>query len=127
MSYRAHLEHARIDRWLAAVERCVAWDAALAREVAAAAQLVKGYGDVRRRMTALFDDLLDTTLAAATAEAPRGHGFPIATTFAAAYRRLVLKGPDGESQAQSLAATLRSKLDATDHAAALALVKSLAA
>src|SRR5262245_11459466 len=61
ISYRARLEHARIDRWLAALERFAARDGALARELAAAAQLVKGYGDVRRKMTALFDDLLETT------------------------------------------------------------------
>jgi indolepyruvate ferredoxin oxidoreductase beta subunit len=122
VSYRAHLEHARIDRWLAAVRQCAAWDIALAREVASAARLVKGYGDVRRRMTALFDDLLATTLAAATQESSRGNGFPVSTAFAATYRRLVLKGPDGEAEAKSFATTLRTKLEANDHAAALSLI-----
>src|SRR4030095_17093999 len=54
ISYRAREEHERIDRWLAAVARCATWDNALACEVARAAQLVKGYGDVRRRMTGPF-------------------------------------------------------------------------
>ncbi len=121
-SYRAHLEHTRMERWLAAVERCAAWDRALAREVARGAQLVKGYGDVRRRMTALFDELLETTMATGTLEAPRGDGFPLATGFAATYRRLVLQGPDGEVQARQLAADLRAALASNDSTAARALV-----
>jgi indolepyruvate ferredoxin oxidoreductase beta subunit len=127
VSYRAHLEHSRMERWLAAVERCAGWDGALAREVARAAQLVKGYGDVRRRMTALFDELLETAVAAATLEAPRGDGFALATGFAAAHRRLVLQGPDGETQARNLAAALRPHLAANDYLAARALLASVAA
>jgi indolepyruvate ferredoxin oxidoreductase, beta subunit len=106
-SYRAQLEHARMERWLAAVLECAAWDRDLAREVASAAQLVKGYGDVRRRMTALFDELLDTTLAAAREELSRNNGFSMSTGFAANYRRLVLQGPDGESEAHALAGSVR--------------------
>src|SRR5205807_7354767 len=34
VSWRAHAEHGRIDRWLEAVERALAWDEALACEVA---------------------------------------------------------------------------------------------
>src|SRR5262249_39207747 len=41
ISYRAREEHARVDRWLAAIGRCAAWDTPLACEVARAAQLVK--------------------------------------------------------------------------------------
>ena len=103
-SYRSHLEHERMERWLAAVRQCAAWDRGLAREVASAAQLVKGYGDVRRRMTALFDELLATTLTIARRESARGGAYSEATEFAAAYRRLVLEGPDGESEARALAA-----------------------
>src|SRR5439155_447955 len=55
ISYRAREEHARIDRWLSAVTLCATWDNALACEVGRAAQLVKGYGDVRRRMVGHFD------------------------------------------------------------------------
>ena len=127
VSYRAHLEHTRMEQWLAAVERCAGRDGALAREVARAAQLVKGYGDVRRRMTALFDELLETALAAATLEAPRGDGFALATGFAAAHRRLALQGPDGETQARNLAADLRAHLAAKDYAAARMLLASVAA
>jgi indolepyruvate ferredoxin oxidoreductase beta subunit len=124
ISYRAHLEHTRIDRWLAAIEQCAGGDVGLAREVAAAAQLVKGYGDVRRKMTTLFDDLLDTIMAAATLESRQGDGFALATSFAASYRTLVLKGPDGETQAQHLATALRAQLQADDYKAARALIPS---
>ena len=122
VSYRAHLEHARMERWLAALRQCAAWNRDLAREVAGAAQLVKGYGDVRRRMTALFDDLLATAMIAARDESSRGDGFALSTGFAAAYRRLVLKGPDGETEARALATTLRLHLEAHDYAGAFRLV-----
>ncbi len=124
VSHRAHLEHARMERWLAALRQCADWNRDLAREVAGAAQLVKGYGDVRRRMTALFDDLLDTAMIAAQEESSRSDGFAISTRFAAAYRRLVLKGPDGETEARALATTLRPHLEVHDYAGALRLVST---
>jgi indolepyruvate ferredoxin oxidoreductase beta subunit len=114
VSYRARLEHERMERWLDAVRQCAAWDRDLAREVANAAQLVKGYGDVRRRMTALFDDLLDATLTRARGESSRGDGFADSTAFAATYRRLVLEGPDGESRARALAERGRQARAASD-------------
>jgi len=116
-----------MERWLAAVARCVGHDGALASEVARAAQLVKGYGDVRRRMTALFDDLLETAMAAADHEAERADGFTVATDFLTTYRRLVLQGPDGEARARRLAADLRARLEAKDYAAARALLADVAA
>jgi indolepyruvate ferredoxin oxidoreductase beta subunit len=122
VSYRAHLEHARMERWLAAVRQCAEWNGDLARELAGAAQLVKGYGDVRRRMIALFDDLLATAMMAAREESSRSDGFALSTGFAAAYRRLVLKGPDGETEARALATTLRLHLEAHDYAGAFRLV-----
>src|SRR5213078_2417637 len=75
ISYRARHEHARMDRWLAALARCAGWDKALALEVARGAQLVKGYGDVRRRMTAHFDRLLAGVMRAAEWEAANRGGF----------------------------------------------------
>jgi indolepyruvate ferredoxin oxidoreductase beta subunit len=100
ISHRAHEEHARMERWLDAVKACAARDIELAREVARAAQLVKGYGDVRRRMAGHLDRLLAAVLHAATA----GGGLEGARTLAARYRTLVLQGPDGEAQAVALAA-----------------------
>jgi indolepyruvate ferredoxin oxidoreductase beta subunit len=127
ISYRAHLEHARMERWLGAVARSAGRDGSLAAEVARAAQLVKGYGDVRRRMTALFDELLATAMTAADHEAERGEGFAVATDFVATYRRLVLQGPDGEARARRLAADISARLGAKDYAAARALLAGAAA
>jgi indolepyruvate ferredoxin oxidoreductase beta subunit len=104
VSYRARREHEHITRWLEAVRRCAAWDVALAREVAHAGQLVKGYGDVRRRMTAHLDRLLSATLTAAERAARDGADFTSATRLARDYRTLVLSGPDGETKAEALAA-----------------------
>ena len=103
MSYRAHIEHARIAQWLAVVRRCAVWDVGLAREVAHAGQLVKGYGDVRRRMTAHLDRLLAATLAAAERASREGAGFEEPARLARDYRTLVLSGPDGELKAEALA------------------------
>ena len=103
ISYRARDEQARIDRWLAAVARCARWNDALACEVARAAQLVKGYGDVRRRMTAHFDRLLEAVLQVAERES-RGGSFEASRSLAGRYRTLVLQGPDSEAAAIALAA-----------------------
>lgn len=103
ISFRAHEEHARIDRWLAALARCAAWDGALACEVARAAQLVKGYGDVRRRMTEHFDRLLEAVMLTAEREAANGGKFEASRSLAARYRTLVLQGPESEAAATALA------------------------
>jgi indolepyruvate ferredoxin oxidoreductase beta subunit len=104
ISYRAHAEHARIDRWLAAVTRCATWDNALACEVARAAQLVKGYGDVRRHMADHFDRLLEAVTRAAEREAATGGKFEASRSLAARYRTLVLQGPESEAAAAALVA-----------------------
>src|SRR5439155_1187865 len=103
ISHRAHEEHARMDQWLTALARCAGWDRALALEVARGAQLVKGYGDVRRRMQAHLDRLLASVLRAAECEGANGGGFEASRELAARYRVLVLQGPDGEARAAALA------------------------
>jgi len=110
ISYRAHEEQARIDRWLAAVVRCASWDQALGWEVARAAQLVKGYGDVRRRMVGHFDRLLETVTRAAERETVNGGNFEAPRSLAARYRALVLQGPESETKAVALAAETLSRL-----------------
>jgi indolepyruvate ferredoxin oxidoreductase beta subunit len=119
ISYRAREEHARIGRWLEAVRTCAAWDTALAVEVARAAQLVKGYGDVRRRMLTVHEQILVAVLAAARLEAGRGGGFAVSTALAARLRALVLAGPDGEAQVPVLAAGTLTRLEAGDSRGAL--------
>jgi indolepyruvate ferredoxin oxidoreductase beta subunit len=103
ISFRAHEEHARIDRWLAALARCAGWDGELACEVARAAQLVKGYGDVRRRMAGHFDRLLEAVMRTAEREAANGGKFEASRSLAARYRMLVLQGPESEAAATALA------------------------
>jgi indolepyruvate ferredoxin oxidoreductase beta subunit len=118
ISYRAHEEHRRMEDWLAAVRRCAGSSAQLGREVARAAQLVKGYGDVRRRMMRVLDDLLARVLEAVELEAE-----PSATTaLAARYRALALTGPDGEAEAATLAREVVDRLRRGERASALELV-----
>jgi indolepyruvate ferredoxin oxidoreductase beta subunit len=104
ISYRAREEHARIARWLEAVRACAALDPALAVEMARAGQLVKGYGDVRRRMLAVHEQLVAAVLASARREAAGGGGFEASIALAARLRALVLSGPDGEAQVPRVAA-----------------------
>jgi indolepyruvate ferredoxin oxidoreductase beta subunit len=112
ISYRARHEHARMERWLEAVLRCAGWDRALAREVARTAQLVKGYGDVRRRMMGCFDTLLERVVRCAGLEAALGRGFEDSTRLAGRARALVLQGPQGEAEALTLSAEVLAALEA---------------
>ncbi|MBI1734293.1 MAG: indolepyruvate oxidoreductase subunit beta family protein [Candidatus Rokubacteria bacterium] len=112
-SYRAHHEHARMERWLAAVARAAGWDVELARELARAAGLVKGYGDVRRRMSAVFDDLLAQVMRAAELGAARGD-VGVARDLVRRYRALVREGPDAEERGAALARTVVTALEAGD-------------
>jgi indolepyruvate ferredoxin oxidoreductase beta subunit len=112
VSWRARIEHDRIDRWLAGVTRALAWDEALACEIAQLARLVKGYGHVRRRLVTLFDTALDLSLRAGETEARRNAGLGITTALIERFRTLVLEGPDGESRAAALAAEANAHITA---------------
>jgi len=122
VSWRARVENERIERWLAAVTRALAWDEALASEIARLARLVKGYGDVRRRLVALFDSGLALALQVGEAEARRGAGCPIATGLTERFRMLVLEGPDGEARAAALATAVGPRAAAGDLEGAQALL-----
>jgi hypothetical protein len=91
-----------MERWLTAVQRAAGWDLELAKELAQAAGLVKGYGDVRRRITAVFDDLLVHVQRAGELGAAR-NDVSAARDLAQRYRTLVREGPDGEGRAAALA------------------------
>jgi indolepyruvate ferredoxin oxidoreductase, beta subunit len=118
VSHRRHREDTRMERWLSAVTRCARHDAELGREVAETAQLVKGYGRVRRRLETLFDDLIGQVLRATELETAAGGGFAVARGLARGYRLRVLQGPDGEAQAQAIAARVLQRLEAGDRAGA---------
>jgi indolepyruvate ferredoxin oxidoreductase, beta subunit len=119
ISYRAREERTRITRWLTAVRTAMAQDAALGVEVARAGQLVKGYGDVRRRMMAVHEHILAAALRAAAQEAGRGAGAPVATALATRLRQLVLAGPDSEVLVAEVATTVLARLESGDAAGAL--------
>ena len=104
ISYRARHEHALMAEWLGAVEQCLRLDYDLACEVARGAQLVKGYGDVRRRMVAAFRALLDSVLAAAAIDPGA------ARALAEECRTLVLRGPEGEDAASQTAGRMLERL-----------------
>ena len=59
MSYRYREEQQLIERWLALVADAARRDAALAREVAECARLIKGYGETHRRGKANFLAIVD--------------------------------------------------------------------
>ncbi len=121
VSFRAREEHERMERWLAAVARCAALDTGLGLEVARAGQLVKGYGDVRRRMTAMHEVVLADVLRAIDAARTQGEeGLRVATALAARLRLLVLQGPEGEAQVAATTAATLARLEAGDAAGALA-------
>jgi indolepyruvate ferredoxin oxidoreductase beta subunit len=122
VSWRAHEEHARMERWLEGVRRAAARDETLACEVAQLAQVVKGYGDVRRRLVAVFDVALEAALRVSEAEVRAGGDASLSTTLASRLRALVLEGPDGESRAEALATALRAPLEAGDLAGARTLL-----
>ena len=103
-SYRAHHEHALMEHWLETIAWCARLDLDLAGEVARAAQLVKGYGEVRRRMTATFRSLLESVRSAATLDVDA------ARTLAVRYRTAALQGPDGETAAATQAAQVLDDL-----------------
>ena len=70
-------------RWLDAVQTGARWPTPRSRrEVAQAAQLVKGYGDVRRRMMAVHEQIVAGVLRAVTLEARRGQGFAVSRALA---------------------------------------------
>jgi indolepyruvate ferredoxin oxidoreductase, beta subunit len=122
VSWRARVEDERIERWLAGVDRALAWDEALAREVAQLARLVKGYGDVRRRLASLFDTGLALALQVGEAETRQGTGAAVTTALIERFRTDVLAGPDGEHRAAALSAAAGARAAAGDVDGVRALV-----
>ena len=104
VSYRAREEHAQIERWLDGVRGAQGVGDATALELARAGQLVKGYGEVRRRLAALLDTLREAAHEAGALEAAKGGDGAITAALVSRFRGLVLEGPDGEARAPVLAA-----------------------
>jgi indolepyruvate ferredoxin oxidoreductase beta subunit len=99
-SLRAQRELALIDRWQRAVLECAALDEALALEVVELARVVRGYGEVRRRLAGGFRRVLDERLApAVTRDRAAGAGYARARAEVAEARRLMLADEKGVEQA----------------------------
>jgi indolepyruvate ferredoxin oxidoreductase beta subunit len=99
-SLRAQREFALIDRWQQTVLDCAALDLELAREVADIATVVRGYGDVRRRLAHAFERFLDEILAPAVArDREAGRGYERARRIVGETRRQLLADEKGLEQA----------------------------
>lgn len=90
-SLRAEREWALIERWRAAVLAAAPLDAELAVEITEAAGIVRGYGEVRRRLAAAFVRLLDEIVTPAIArDRAAGGGYAPSRALVAEARRLLL-------------------------------------
>jgi indolepyruvate ferredoxin oxidoreductase beta subunit len=98
-SLRYQRESMLMDRWERAVLDCAALDTELACEVAEMATVVKGYGEVRRRLMSALASLVDEILAPAVArDRGAGGGYARATLMAREARQLILEdGKDIEA------------------------------
>ena len=104
-SLRAEREWGLIERWRAAVLAAAALDTELAVEVAETAGIVRGYGEVRRRLAGAFVRLLDEIVAPALArDREAGAGFARSRGIVAEARRLLLTDEKGIESAVALAA-----------------------
>ena len=104
-SLRAEREWALIERWRVAVRAAAALDTDLAVEIVETAGIVRGYGDVRRRLSAAFGRLLDEIAAPAIArDRAAGGGYARSRALVAEARRLLLTDENGIEAAVALAA-----------------------
>jgi indolepyruvate ferredoxin oxidoreductase beta subunit len=97
LTYRYGEEQALIERWLARVSEAARRDAALAREVAACAALIKGYGETHRRGKANFLAILDALVENPPAADPREQAQSIRTA-----REAALADPESKALGQAL-------------------------
>jgi indolepyruvate ferredoxin oxidoreductase beta subunit len=105
ISLRFEREWALIVRWREAVLACAALDPELAVEVAETAALVRGYGEVRRRLSAAFVRLLDEGLAPAVArDRAAGAGFARSRRLVAEGRRRLLEDEKADPDPAALLA-----------------------
>jgi indolepyruvate ferredoxin oxidoreductase beta subunit len=99
-SLRARREFVLIDRWQQTVLECAALDLGLAREVADIATVVRGYGDVRRRLSHAFERVLDEILTEAVARDQKaGQGYERARRIVSQTRQQLLADEKGLEQA----------------------------
>jgi indolepyruvate ferredoxin oxidoreductase beta subunit len=121
ISYRLSLEHSHIAEYLDAVERYAALNLDLGCAVARLAQVVKGYGNVRRRTLRQFTRVLhEIVTPLAEAELRRRNGFAITRGAVERARALLLSQPDSLEPALAAVPALLEQLNGKP-AATLAL------
>ncbi len=119
-SHRYHLEHTVIAKWAAQVEASARLNYDLGCAVAQAAQVVKGYGEVRRRTLQSFHRLLDEVLAPiADLDRRNGQTYELSRQVLERGRRLILADPKGIEPAVALAREIVAKAPSTDYTALL--------
>lgn len=103
-TWRFRREQESIEAWLAHIGKAAALDAALAREIADCARLIKGYSDTHRRGTANYARIEAALIRPALA----GDADPAqAAADIAAARAAALADPDGEALSAALSASAR--------------------
>ena len=113
-SVRFAQEHAFIAEYLDAVERYAALDLELGCAVARLAQVVKGYGNVRRRTLRHFTRVLrEIVVPLADAELHLGDGFPLTREAVERTRTLLLTQPDNIEPALAAVPAILEKLNST--------------
>jgi indolepyruvate ferredoxin oxidoreductase beta subunit len=95
-SWRFQEEQARIQRWLAAILRAASRDLALAGEITACGQIMKGYGDTHSRAVHNFDLIADNYFDSSFEPA-------LLAPMIQAARKAALADPEGESLAREIA------------------------
>ncbi|MGE5848551.1 MAG: indolepyruvate oxidoreductase subunit beta family protein [Candidatus Methylomirabilota bacterium] len=111
VSVRFAHEHEVISEYLHAVERYGAFDLDLGCAVARLAQVVKGYGNVRRRTLRHFTRVLrEIVTSLAEAELHRRNGFPVTREAVERARTLLLAQPDGIESALAAVPALLQEL-----------------
>jgi indolepyruvate ferredoxin oxidoreductase beta subunit len=98
-SLRRQREFALMSRWEDTVLMAGALDEGLAAEVAELANIVKGYGEVRRRLSGALERFLDETVGPAfEADRRAGAGFARATELVRAGRHRLLADENASSR-----------------------------
>jgi indolepyruvate ferredoxin oxidoreductase beta subunit len=96
-SYRYQEEQALIERWLALVAEAAKRDVSLALEVAACANLIKGYGETHRRGKANFLAIVDALVENPATSDPREQAAAIRKA-----REAALADPEGKALGSTL-------------------------
>jgi indolepyruvate ferredoxin oxidoreductase beta subunit len=97
MSYRYREEQRLIERWLGHVAEAAKRDAALAREIAECARLIKGYGETHRRGKGNFLAILDALVENPATSDPREQAAAIRKA-----REAALADPEGQALGKTL-------------------------